>query len=404
MVQKDKAVSQDLSESAIAAILEERIQSGVYGPGARLPAERVLAAEFGVSRRFVRLACAQLIEQGLMAKSHYRRPYVAFADSNAAPQAGRDSRDTGDFESGTTLTTLQPISAILPSHPAFPGGLSLVAGIHKVLADVESPYRLTFLDTFHPDRAEVLRIEDRAITTLLKDGASGLIWWYYNSDEAVRDVVRRNPRLPIIFIDRYPQSIDCDFVGIDDVESSRAAVEYLFDLGHVRVAHLMDPGDFSTIVERAEGYRQAHIARGVAYDEKRVVHLDWAGNRTEKAFDTLYGLEAPPTALFTSNDFIAYDFIKYAETRGIRVPDDLSVVGHGNIDRYAARGILTSVDQPFEMIGKTAAKLLLKRLSAPPENQRTYRHVVLQAPLIERGSCRRLDAPGPSDRPFRAGK
>ncbi len=382
-------VASHYSELAVVAIIEERIKRGVYAPGSRVPAERTLAAELGVSRRFVRMAYARLTEQGLLEKSHYRRPFVAF--SSGAPRLAHVQPLLKDG----SATTSRTIAAILPSHPTFPGGLSIVAGIHKVLADLGSPYRLKFLDTFHRDRAEVLRREAQAIRTVLEEGVAGLIWWYYSEEETVLDVVRQNPEMGIVFIDRYPHNVHCDFAGIDDLESSRAAVEHLIDLGHIRIAHLMDPGNYSTILERAQGYRTAHHSRGLPVSEELIVHLDWDEHRMERAFDHLYSLDSPPTALFTSNDFIAYEFIKTAEARGVNVPDDLSVVGNGNIDRYAPRELLTTVDQPFEMIGKAAAKLVLKRLERPSEFQSTFQHVILQAPLIIRTSTRKIPAPGP---------
>jgi DNA-binding LacI/PurR family transcriptional regulator len=372
------------SESAVSAIVEERIQRGIYAPGSRLPAERTLAEELGVSRRFVRLAYSRLIEQGLLEKSHYRRPSVVF--SGSAPRIAPGSAPP--LPSGSVAS--QTIAAVLPSHPTFPGGLSIVAGIHKVLAERESPFRLTFLDTFHADRQEVLKREAKAVQTVRQEGYAGLIWWYYSDEETVLNVLRANPQTATVFIDRHPQNVHCDFAGIDDLESSRLAVEYLLDLHHTRIAHLMDPGNYSTIVERAQGYRAAHTARGLPVVEERIVHLDWAADRMERAFDRLFSLREPPTALFTSNDFIAYEFIKVAEARGVRVPDDLSVVGHGNIDRYAPREFLTTVDQPFELIGRAAAKLLLKRLDGNSAALQTYQHVILQAPLIVRSSSRRL--------------
>lgn len=374
------------SEHAVVAILEERIKRGIYAPGSRLPAERTLAAEIGVSRRFIRMACARLIEQGLLEKSHYRRPFVAFS---AGPQRLPHVQSLLKEASGAASTT---IAAILPSHPSFPGGLSIVAGVHKVLADMGSPFRLTFLDTFHRDRAEVLRREAQAIQSAEEEGVAGMIWWYYSDEDLVLDVVRRNPSIAIVFIDRHPHTIHCDFAGIDDVESSRTAVEHLIDLGHTRIAHLMDPGSYSTILERAQGYRTALSARGIPVSDELIVHLDWHERRMEHAFDRLYSLAEPPTALFTSNDFIAYEFIKVAEERGIRVPDDLSVVGHGNIDRYAPRELLTTVDQPFDMIGKAAAKLLLKRLEQPSELRSTFQQVILQAPLVIRSSTKKRAA------------
>ena len=373
------------SESAVVAIIVQRIKDGTYAPGGRLPSERALAEEFSISRRFARMALAQLVEQGFLEKSHYRRPFVAFSGTETLLERapGKPSRDQ--------VTPIRTIAAVVPSSPVFPGGLEIVSGIHKVLADTESQCRLTFLDTFHKDRPEVLRREAQAIRSVLDGGAVGLLWWFYADEDAVRDIVAEHPDISIIFIDRYPRGIACDFVGIDDLESSRTAVEYLMDLGHTRIAHLMDPGSYSTILERAEGYRTAHALRGMDVSEELVVHLNWDEDRMEQAFRQLFSLSQPPTALFTSNDFIAHEFIKIAESHGIRVPQDLSVIGHGNIDRYTPRGFLTSMEQPFEMIGRAAAKLLLKRLSSErTASSSGHQQIILQAPIVVRESCRRL--------------
>ncbi len=373
----------NFSFSAVAALIEGRIKNGFYAPGARMPAERALTEELGVSRRFVRMAYAELIKQGLLEKAHYQRPFVAF--SGKAPLADR-SRGRS---SGEPAKTVQTIAAVLPSNPMFPGGLSIVSGIHKVLADTESPCRLTFLDTFHQDRPQVFQRETQAIHSALEGGAVGLIWWQYSGEDRVREILRGYPATPVVFIDRYPHDMHCNFVGIDDVESSQAAVDFLIDLGHTRIAHLMDPGSYSTILGRAQGYRRAHLVRGLPVSEDLIVHLDWDEHRMEHAFDRLYSLPAPPTALFTSNDFIAHEFIKVAEARGIRVPHDLSVIGHGNFDRYASRGFLTSIEQPFEMIGRAAARLMLKCLAGHGEAAKTYQQTILPSPLVIRTSCRK---------------
>ena len=290
---------------------------------------------------------------------------------------------------GKGNASLKTIVAIIPSHPKFPGGLAAIAGIHKILADAQSPYRLTFLDTFHYERSEVLRREEQAIQTAIADGAAGIIWWYYSDEETVAQIVRQHPNTAFVFLDRHPLNQACDFTGLDDRESSRAAVEYLLSLNHRRIAHLMDPGKYSTILERYEGYQTALSSHGIPFDTNLVVHLDWKERRMERAFDHFQSLSDPPTALFTTNDFIAYEFMEVAEARGMRVPEDLSIVGHGNIDRYTPREFLTSVDQPFEMIGRSAAKLLLSRLNAAPTQAKVYQHVILQAPLVLRSSCRK---------------
>jgi len=378
------------SESAVIAIIRERIETGVYLPGERLPAERVLAAEFGVSRSVVRSAYSGLTEQGLIEQSHYRRPYVSFTQAKPLP-AGNGNGHVAPAPTNSSNT----IAAILPSDPVFAGGLSIVAGIHKILAETESAYRLTFLDTYHKDRPEVLRREQKSVNSVLSDNVAGLMYWYFSPEEYVLEILEQNPHLPIIFIDRHPADADCDFVGLDDIESSRVAVEYLMDLGHKRIAHIMDPGDFTTIVERAQGYREAHISRGIPLDDQLTFHLDWSDDaslvtNTEQAFHHLCSLKNPPTAVFTSNDYIALRFIKVARAHGVRVPEDISIVGHGNMERWTPHdAFLTTVDQPFDLIGRTAAKLLLKRLDSTRRSN-TFQQIILPAPLIVRQSARSL--------------
>lgn len=374
-----------LSETAVLHMVRERIESGYYAPGIRLPAERALASEFGVSRGVVRNVYAHLTTLGLIEQSHYHRPHIPLRPV-AAPPIATVVEDRP--------VQVQTIAAILPSDPSFPGGLSVVAGIHRVLADLDSPYRLTYVDTYHKDRPQLLRLEAQALTSAIEDKVSGIILWYFSPEEEIVEILDAHPDLPVVFIDRYPLSIDCDFAGLDDVESSKGAVEYLIESGHTRIAHLMDPGTFSTIDQRAQGYREAFAARGLAVPEDLMFHLEWSPDdakvtNTDAAFDYLFGLDNPPTAVFTSNDYIAHRFIKVAQSRGVRVPDDVSVVGHGNTDRYAQNSFLTSVDQPFEAIGRSAAKLLLKRIGSSGRRH-SFQRIILPAALVERESCRSL--------------
>jgi DNA-binding LacI/PurR family transcriptional regulator len=374
-----------LSETAVLALVRDRIESGVYAPGVRMPAERALAAEFGVTRGVVRNVYSRLTDQGLIEQSHYRRPHVPLNASTTRRMASTEPKQP-DIQ-------VRTIAAVFPSDPTFPGGLSVIAGIHKALADVDAPYRLTFHDTYHKNRPQVLGLEELAIRSAIEDNVGGIIWWHFTPDEFVSDVVKTNPDLPIVFIDRYP-NVDCDFAGLDDIEGTKSAVEYLLDLGHTRIAHIMDPGNFSTVLERAQGYREAFISRGMPVPEELVFHLDWSDDpakvtNTLEALEYLFARNDPPTAISTSNDYIAHRLIKIARSKGIRVPEDLSIVGQGNTDRYSQNPFLTSVDQPFDAIGRAGAKLLLKRLNAGVRRH-TYQRVILPTDLVVRDSCRPL--------------
>lgn len=384
----------DLSDAAVAAIIGERIKHGLYPPGCRVPPERVLAAELGVSRRFIRMAYDRLTADGVIEKRHHRRPIVPLPRSGLGAGAGLVAVN-GRFvfrpvEGESPQTQMKTIAAVLPSHPVCPGGLAMIAGIHRVLTDFDSHYRMQLYDTYHASRSEVLRLEAKALNAIVDlPNVEGLIWWCYSDDADIAAFLRDRPEIAPVFIDRRPGCASVDFVGIDDVESSRAAVEHLFDLGHRRIAHMMDPGRYSTIVDRAAGYREAHIGRGVPVDPDLMISLDWSKERMERTLDHLYRLPNPPTAVFASNDFIAYEMVAAAEARGICVPKGLSVMGHGNIDQFTPRQFLSTVEQPFELIGRTAARLLLRRLNGLPSPEDSTQHIILQAPLILRQSTAR---------------
>ncbi|MBC8104274.1 MAG: substrate-binding domain-containing protein, partial [Cytophagales bacterium] len=105
--------------------------------------------------------------------------------------------------------------------------------------------------------------------------------------------------------------------------------------------------------------------------------------------EELLALPNPPTALFTVNDIVAFHLLAAIRARGLRVPEDLAVVGFDGIEQ-GEQGVpfLTTVGQPFERIGSQAADLLLERMERGPGA--AFRHVLLEAPVIVRASTRAL--------------
>lgn len=380
----------DLSDAGVAAIIDERIRHGLYPPGSRIPSERELAAEFGVSRRFVRMAFDRLSIDGLVTKEYHRRPIVLLSMSAAREGRGESRmvfRSSG--VDGTQPTVVKSIAAILPSHPVSPGGLAVIAGIHRVLTDFGAGYRMQLYDTYHASRVEMLRLESKALRAVAEQpNVEGLIWWRHSDEADVADFLNRRPGISAVFIDRLPSGPAVDFVGVDEVDSSRAAVEHLFELGHTRIAHVVDTNSKHT--DRAAGYREAHITRNIPVDPMLTIVLDKSKGQLEQSLDRLLRLRQSPTAVIAANDYLAYEIVNAAEACGLAVPRDLSVIGYGNIDQFTLRQFLTTIEQPFEHIGRTAARLLLRRLSRAREPEGSTQHIIVQAPLIQRKSCASL--------------
>ncbi|MGC9666349.1 LacI family DNA-binding transcriptional regulator [Planosporangium sp. 12N6] len=155
-------------------------------------------------------------------------------------------------------------------------------------------------------------------------------------------------------------------VCIDDVAAARTATEHLVALGHRRIAHLAgDPYDefASTVhIDRRTGYRQALAAAGLACDEALEVEVEFTVDGGAGGMAELLRRGDPPTAVFAACDEIAMGAMRTLRERGLRVPEDVSVIGIDDHDLSAVLG-LTTVAQPAAAEGRLAASMLLESLT-----------------------------------------
>jgi DNA-binding LacI/PurR family transcriptional regulator len=367
--------------------LQERIARGHYVPGAWLPPERELAREFAVSRPIIRVALSGLQQQGLVVRDPGCRPRVqAVTAAQTSPEA-----------TGPAGRTLQTIAAILPQQPTYVSAHAILRGISQVLQQKEAPYRLTIVDT-HPaplpadTEGSGPSQEQSFIEKAIGGEVAGIIIWHVTwgaTLSALRRLQERN--LPIVFIDRYPAEMDCDYVGVDNRHGVREAADYLLGLGHRRIAYLTTDEQVSTVAERKEGYQEAFLARGIVPPPELIYSVPVKMQTSmETAAAYFLSLPDPPTALVADNDLHAFAFIREAQARGRRVPEDISVIGFDDIECYSPHpAMLTTVHQPFYQIGQRAAELLLRRLASPGASpSRSFQHVVLSTSLVLRSTCR----------------
>ena len=189
--------------------------------------------------------------------------------------------------------------------------------------------------------------------------------------------------VPLVLVNRRVEDGSLPSATADDRAGLRLAVEHLIELGHTRIAHLGGPQDVSTGHQRSEGFREAMESSG----------LDASLVRTGRAFTEPEGARLchellaagePVTAIVAGNDLMALGCYDVFAERGIRCPDQLSVVGFNDMpfaDRFAPP--LTTVRIPHYEIGVAAAQLLLDLLAGKEDGPA---EVVLQPDLIVRGS------------------
>jgi LacI family transcriptional regulator len=167
----------------------------------------------------------------------------------------------------------------------------------------------------------------------------------------------------------------------DDAQGSRKAVEWLARLGRSRIAHVTGPDSFASVHERAGAFRS------VVGPDGRVLFGHWSEAWGHKAVALLWdGQAEPPDAIFCGNDQIARGVVDGLRERGVRVPDEVSVVGFDNWEIVAAvtRPPLTSVDMNLKELGREAGRLILALAEGVPVEPGVRK---LPCQLVVRQSC-----------------
>ncbi len=254
----------------------------------------------------------------------------------------------------------------------FYGGLA--AGIEQTLR--EADYRMLLVGDNSERREELA-----AVKTFLEMRAPGVILTPV-SPEAPEFLARRG--VAVVEVDRRVARVPADAVVIDNVRGAREAVEYLFGLGHRRVALLGVDTDWTSDVGRLEGYRAAHAAAGLTVDERLIRRIPFHDETAPHQIGELLEQEAP-TAIFAANNLLAEQAWRVLRARGLSLPDDVSLVGFDDVQwtEMVSPGI-TVVAQPTIELGRRAAALLLRRI-VEPEASPTVE--LLQPRLVVRGSA-----------------
>lgn len=203
----------------------------------------------------------------------------------------------------------------------------------------------------------------------------------------------------VVAVDPRTDSEDGPTVSVDNFRGAQLATEHLVRLGHRRIAFLgRPPRDLKSSREREDGYRSALALAGIAFDPDLVRVAGYQEEVTRQAVRELLAQPDRPTAIFAANDLSALVAMDTAATLGIRVPDDLSVIGFDNVpESLMAEPSLTTIEQPLQLMGRRAVEMLVELLAG---NEPDETHLRLPTRLIERASC---SAPPEAVRPITAG-
>jgi LacI family transcriptional regulator len=285
-------------------------------------------------------------------------------------------------------------------------GKSGIIGV--VVGDIENPFfslavrgisdaaRAAGFNVILANSGEQIEVEKAAVRLLIGKRVDGLIVTPSESRDVshLRDIQRSGR--PLALLDRALHDLDVDTVTVDDRDVARRATRILVDAGHRNIAYVTavdaeghdyrDLGQIytSSVRERIEGFLAACRDGGIDHPERHIRLGAMTPGETRKVATKLLSSPDRPTAIFASDSLIALEIFKVIRERGLRVPEDISLITFHDADWTSVTSPpITVIDQPVYGLGKSVAELLIRRLKG---DIRQPERVILATSIIERGS------------------
>lgn len=240
---------------------------------------------------------------------------------------------------------------------------------------------------------------DKLIKSIIGRNVDGILmarWGHPRETRFFDEIVAL--KIPMVALDREPFLASIPFVGTDDRSGARDATEYLISRGHEKIGHLSGPLDSSPGKERLLGFYEAMSKHGLRVNADWVIEGEWRYEKSEhktaqKFFDSCKDL---PTAVFAASDILAASLIQVALKQGVKVPEDLSVMGFTD-ERIADMMVpsITTMHQSPVKIGIEGAKLLVKLIEKQDMEQGNdiqSSRIMVKTRLVERDSVKDISS------------
>ncbi|BBE80558.1 LacI family transcriptional regulator [Grimontella sp. AG753] len=223
------------------------------------------------------------------------------------------------------------------------------------------------------------------LETLMQKRVDGLLLLCTETHQPSREILQRYPSVPTVMMDWAPFDGDSDLIQDNSLLGGDMATQYLINKGHTHIACIAGPLDKTPARLRLEGYRDAMARAGLTiHDGDEIIgNFEFSGGF--EAMQMLLALEARPQAVFICNDAMAVGAYLALYQAGLRVPQDIAIVGYDDIElaQYMTPP-LTTIHQPKDELGELAIDVLIHRISDPTQQQQRLQ---LTPVLMERGSA-----------------
>ncbi|XJZ27965.1 LacI family DNA-binding transcriptional regulator [Bacillota bacterium Lsc_1132] len=308
-----------------------------------------------------------LSRPGAVKEATTEKVLKAIEDLNYQPNVL--ARQLRRLETNTILVVVPDIT-----NPFFS---NVLRGIQSVAVD--NGYQVLLGDTCND-----VELENGYLDILQQKKADGMV--LLTARTGVKAVKEAAQSYPVVLACEYIEGSGIPTVSIDNISGARKATEYLIDLGHTRIGCITGPLNVVLGRDRLKGFYQAMAQRSIEVEPVLIQEGDFTFESGFNLMMKFLALGELPTAIFAANDEMAMGAIKAIKTKGMKVPEDISIIGFDDVKFSAIfEPGITTIAQPAFEIGTNAMELLLKLINKE-ELQRDQ--IILDDQLIIRESCK----------------
>jgi GntR family transcriptional regulator of arabinose operon len=343
----------------VANIIRKHILDGTWREGDTIPPEKTLCAEFNIARGTMRQALQLLESEGYLWREQGRGTFIRLIDRQNNESQSRHLAFVVPYIRDSSVSTI-------------------LVGFQQVAE--QAGFSVVFNHVNND-----LQQQQEVVQRLVQQGVMGIALYPVDSESltGIDRLVRSN--FPVVLVDRYLKGFSTNYVMSDHFGGALRGVHYLLNQGHQRVGFVSWLSPAINMDHRLLGYIHALRERGLEVDESLICRVEGYPTVNRTSLIAYLTSDARPTAVFAANDQIAVALYRAATAVGLRIPEDLSVLGFDNLDISAhLEPPLTTIAQQFLVIGRQAAQVLLSRIRG---EVMPLQQITISPELVIRDSC-----------------
>ncbi len=329
----------------VANIIRQNILDGTWHEGDAIPPEKTLCSRFNIARGTMRQALQLLESEGYLVREQGRGTFIRLVEQRNNNTKNRHLAFVVPYIRDSSVSTI-------------------LLGFQQVAEQAG------FSVVFNHVNNDLQQQQD-VVHKLVQQGVMGIALYPVDSESLTGIDKLVNASYPIVLVDRYLKHFSTDYVISDHFGGALRGVHYLINQGHTQVGFVTWLSPAISMDHRLLGYHQAMRERGIPIDENLICRVEGYPTVNRAPLVNYLRSENRPTAVFAANDQIAIAIYRAAATVGLRIPENLSVMGFDDLDMSVHLDPpLTTIAQQFTELGRQAAEVLLSRIRGevrPPQ-------------------------------------